>query len=312
METGTWLVICGVAGAACFALGWLLERLIRGAAYQQRDQIVAQARIEADTVIKAQELASKEDLLRRREELEKEMNGVREELREQERRLDRREATLGDMQQDITKKERMLEVTQRKLAERNEAVEARDTELQQTLRQQQDQLYRISGMTADQARDLLLERLAFDLRNEAGAVILKHEQELKQNADRMAREIIGMAVQRYAAAHTSETTVSSVDIPNDDMKGRIIGREGRNIRAFEKATGVDVIVDDTPGVVIVSAFDAVRREVAKQSLVKLIQDGRIHPSRIEEIVAETQKEIEAHLRRTGREGAQEAGVHGLH
>jgi ribonuclease Y len=121
-----------------------------------------------------------------------------------------------------------------------------------------------------------------------------------------------MAVQRYAASHTSETTVSSVDIPSDEMKGRIIGREGRNIRAFEKATGVDVIVDDTPGVVIVSAFDAVRRETAKLALVKLIQDGRIHPSRIEEIVGETQKEMDAHIRRLGQEGAQEAGVHGLH
>jgi len=128
----------------------------------------------------------------------------------------------------------------------------------------------------------------------------------------MAREIIGMAVQRYAASHTSETTVSSVDIPNDELKGRIIGREGRNIRAFEKATGVDVIVDDTPGVVIVSAFDAVRRETAKLALVKLIQDGRIHPSRIEEIVGETQKEMEVHIRRLGKEGAQEAGIHGLH
>ena len=167
-------------------------------------------------------------------------------------------------------------------------------------------------MTADQAREQLFTRLEQELKGETGAMILKHEQELKQNADRLAREVIGMAVQRYAAAHTSETTVSSVDIPNDEMKGRIIGREGRNIRAFEKSTGVDVIVDDTPGVVIVSAFDAVRREVARLSLVKLIQDGRIHPTRIEEIVAETQKEIDAQIRRAGREGAQEVGVHGLH
>jgi ribonuclease Y len=212
----------------------------------------------------------------------------------------------------MSKKERMVEITQKKLAEKLEQSDARDTELQQTLRQQQDQLFRISGMTADQAREQLFTRLEQELKGETGAMILKHEQELKQNADRLAREIIGMAVQRYAAAHTSETTVSSVDIPNDEMKGRIIGREGRNIRAFEKSTGVDVIVDDTPGVVIVSAFDAVRREVARLSLVKLIQDGRIHPTRIEEIVAETQKEIDAQIRRAGREGAQEVGVHGLH
>jgi len=141
---------------------------------------------------------------------------------------------------------------------------------------------------------------------------MKHEATIRETVDSKAREIIGMAVQRYASAHTSETTVSTVDIPNDEMKGRIIGREGRNIRAFEKATGVDVIVDDTPGVVIVSAFDNVRREIGKITLRKLIQDGRIHPTRIEEIVAETQKEMDEHILRLGREGAQEAGVHGLH
>ncbi len=301
-----------VALAAGLGVGWFVERLVRGAAYQKRDEILAQAQRDADNVRKSQELAGKEDLLARREELEKEINRVRDELREQERRLDRRESTLDEQQQDIVKKERMLELTQRKLAERSEAVEARDVELTQVLKQQQDQLYKISGMSPQTAQDTLLSKLNQELRNETGAVILKHEQEMKANCDKLAREIIGMAVQRYAASHTSETTVSSVDIPSDEMKGRIIGREGRNIRAFEKATGVDVIVDDTPGVVIVSAFDSVRRETAKLALVKLIQDGRIHPSRIEEIVAETQKEMEAHIRRLGQEGAQEVGVHGMH
>lgn len=309
----TQMVLAAIVGLAVgVGVGWFIDRLIKGAAYQRRDEILAQAQRDADTVRMSQELKGKEDLLARREELEKEMNRVRDELRDQERRLDRRESTLEELQQDINKKERMLEVTQRKLAEKSEAVDARDTELQQVLKQQQDQLFKISGLSQSAAQDLLLGRLNQELKNETGAVILRHEQELKQNADRMAREIIGMAVQRYAASHTSETTVSSVDIPNDEMKGRIIGREGRNIRAFEKATGVDVIVDDTPGVVIVSAFDAVRRETAKLALVKLIQDGRIHPSRIEEIVGETQKEMETHIRRLGQEGAQEAGVHGLH
>jgi ribonuclease Y len=293
-------------------VGWFLDRQLRGKAYQTRDEILAQAQRDADNLRKSQELAGKEELLARREELEKGNNQVRDELREQERRLDRREATLGDQQQDIVKKEQLLERQQKKLAERTEAVEARDAELQQVLKQQQDQLYKISGLSPQSAQDTLLSRLSQELKNETGAVILKHEQEVKTNCDKMAREIIGMAVQRYAASHTSETTVSSVDIPSDEMKGRIIGREGRNIRAFEKATGVDVIVDDTPGVVIVSAFDAVRRETAKLALVKLIQDGRIHPSRIEEIVADTQKEMEAHIRRLGQEGAQEPGVHGLH
>src|SRR5690606_12686323 len=160
--------------------------------------------------------------------------------------------------------------------------------------------------------EMLLERLDRQLKNETGAIILRHQNELKTECERQAREVIAMTVQRYAAALTSEMTVSTVDIPSDEMKGRIIGREGRNIRAFEKETGVDVIVDDTPGVVVVSAFDTVRREIARIALSTLIQDGRIHPSRIEEIVRETQKEMEEHIMRLGREGAQEAEVHNLH
>src|SRR5262245_53402483 len=210
-------------------VGWFLERQLRGAAYRSREEILAQAQRDADTVRKAQELAGKEELLARREELEKEMHRIREELRDQERRLDRRETTLDEQQQDIGKKERMLEITQRKLAERTEAVESRDNELQQVLKQQHDQLYKISGLTPQSAQDMLLARLGQELRNETGAVILKHEQELKANCDKMAREIIGMAVHRYAVSHTSETTVASVDIPDDVFKGRIIEPEGHNI-----------------------------------------------------------------------------------
>src|SRR5690606_3026416 len=142
------------------------------------------------------------------------------------------------------------------------------------------------------------------LKNETGGLILKYQQEVKNEQEKIAREIIGMAVQRYASTHTAETTVSTVDIPNDEMQGRIIGREGRNIRAFEKETGVDVIVDDTPGVVVVSAFDTVRREIAKISLNKLIQDGRIHPARIEEIVRETRKEMDERIMQLAREAAE--------
>lgn len=293
-------------------VGFFTDRMVKGAAYQTRDEILKQAQRDAETVRKQQEISNKEELIARREALEKEMERTRAELRDQEKRLDRRESLLEDQQQDISKKERLLESTQRKLTDRTESVEAREKEVEKALRQQQDELFRISGLSREAATQVLLDRLNNQLRNETGAIILKHEQNLKQTCDKMAREVIGMSVQRYAASHTSETTVSSVDIPTDEMKGRIIGREGRNIRAFEKATGVDVIVDDTPGVVIVSAFDNVRREVAKLSLVKLIQDGRIHPTRIEEIVSETQKEMEAHILHLGKEAAQEAGVPGLH
>jgi len=312
MSTGFVSLIAVIAAAVGGLAGWLVERAIRGVAYQSREQILNQARTEAESLARAREIASKEDLLKRREELERELAAQRDEFREQERRLERRDGLVTEQLQDLTKKERLLELKQRKLAEEITTVEQRSEELNRILVQQRDLLEKISGLDESRAQAMVLDRCSQELRSETGSLILKHEQELKQNSDRLAREIIGMAVQRYAAAHTSETAVSSIDIPNDEVKGRIIGREGRNIRAFEKATGVDVIVDDTPGVVIVSAFDAVRRETAKLALMKLIQDGRIHPSKIEETVQETRREIDTQIRRSGREAAQEVGVHGLH
>jgi len=294
------------------ALGLFFDRLRRGATYQSRDEIIAQANREAETIRRDQELSAKEELLKRREKIEKELDSTREELRDQERRLDRRETQLDERQEDIKKKDRMLEQMQNKLVERGKAVDARENELERILKEEQEQLYKISGLAPERAKEMLLERLDRKLAEEAGELILKHRNEVNEKCDQQAHEIIVMAVQRYAAEHTSETTVSSVDIPSDEMKGRIIGREGRNIRAFEKITGVDVIVDDTPGVVIVSAFDNVRREVAKLSLVKLIKDGRIHPSRIEEVVEETQKEMDSHIRRLGQEACQEANVASMH
>ncbi|GIS62666.1 MAG: hypothetical protein CM1200mP2_48910 [Planctomycetaceae bacterium] len=163
------------------------------------------------------------------------------------------------------------------LAERQKVIDSREVELERVLQDEQEQLYKISGLEADAAKEMLLDRLERTLKQDTGALLLKHEAALKEKQEEMAREIVGMAAQRCASTHTSEMTVSTVDIPNDEMKGRIIGREGRNIRAFEKTTGVDVIVDDTPGVVVVSAFDKVRRETARLAFVKLIQDGRSTP-----------------------------------
>ncbi|MDA1014809.1 MAG: ribonuclease Y [Planctomycetota bacterium] len=293
-------------------LGLFLDKLKKGAAYQARDEIIKQAEIEAENIKKSQELAAKETLLKRREELEKDINVVRDELRDTERRLDKREQALVEQHDDFRKKESMLQTTQKKLAERTKVIEKKEVDIERMLKDEQERLYKISGLDRDQAKEELLHRLDRELNNETGALILKHEAEIKLKCEQQAREIIGMAVQRYASAHTSETTVSTVDIPSDEMKGRIIGREGRNIRTFEQATGVDVIVDDTPGVVIVSAFDNVRREIGKLALIKLIQDGRIHPTRIEEVVEETQKEMDEHIRRLGIAAAEEAGVRGLH
>ena len=306
------LLIGALAGAIGAAIGFFLDRMIRGQAWKSRDDILQQAQREADSLRRDQELRLKEDLLKHRETLDAKIAEGQNQLRDRERELDRRLAQLAEQQEGFRKKEKMLEVTQQKHADRSRLLDAREAELNRLIRDEQEQLYRISELSREQASEQLLKRLDRELAEETGAIILRHEAEIKAECERRAREIIGMAVQRYASAHTSETTVSTVDIPSDEVKGRIIGREGRNIRAFEKATGVDVIVDDTPGVVIVSAFDNVRREIGKLSLIRLIQDGRIHPSRIEEIVAETTREMEEHIRRLGLQACEEAGVRGLH
>ena len=307
-------IVVGVVIALAVGIGGglMFERVRQGAAYRTHGEILKQAEVEATNLRKTHELAAKEDLFKHRETMERELQKSRDELRELERKLDRREILIGEQQDDIGKKERMLELTQHKLTDRGKALEVREREVERVLMEEQEQLFKISGLDKNAATGMVLERLERQLKNETGTLILKYQSELKADCDRQAREVLSMAVQRYAAPHTSETTVSTVDIPNDEMKGRIIGREGRNIRAFEKETGVDVIVDDTPGVVIVSAFDNVRREIAKLSLVKLIQDGRIHPSRIEEVVKETQLEMTERIRQLGLEAAQEAGVGGLH
>ena len=305
-------IIAAVVGVVGAVLGFFFDRLRKSSTYQTRDEILEQAERDADNHRRDQEIKIKEKMLKRREEQEQKLETLRDKVRDRERAVDKREAQLEEQQNGITKKEQMLQSTQLKLTERQKATDIKQKELDRLLKEEQEELFKISGLGKDEASEKLLSRIERELADEVGALIMKHEDEVKGECEKQAREIIGMAVQRYASTHVSETTVSSVDIPSDEMKGRIIGREGRNIRAFEKATGVDVIVDDTPGVVIVSAFDNVRREVGKLALARLIQDGRIHPSRIEEVVAETQKEMEEHIRRLGMEACEEAGVRGLH
>ena len=292
--------------------GYFIDQLIKGKAHRSAAQLLSDADREADRRKHDAEIAAKEELLKRREELDRELEKIRESIRNQERQLDRRESSLNETEGNLKKRERMVEQQQQRLTERGKFVETRERELEKLIEQEQDELYKISSLSPQEAQERLLSRLDKQLKSETGSLILKYQQELKAEQERLGREIVGMAVQRYASAHTSETTVATVDIPNDEMKGRIIGREGRNIRAFEKETGVDVIVDDTPGVVVVSAFDTVRREIAKISLSKLIQDGRIHPARIEEVVNETRKEMDERILQLGREAADEAGVPGLH
>lgn len=290
------------------ALGFFFDRLRHGAAYKARDQILQEARNEASNIKRQGELEAKEQLLQRREELEKDLNKTRDELRDHERKLDSRESSLDDIHDDIRKKERMLETTQKRLADRTKVVETREQELDRLIRQEQEELHKISGLSKDDATRRLLDRLEQTLRSETGGLILKKEQELKSQSEQMAREIIGMAVQPLCVITYIRHDSIDRRHPQRRNEGADHRTRGQEHSPFEKETGVDVIVDDTPGVVVVSAFDTVRREVAKLSLQKLILDGRIHPTRIEEVVAETQKEMDAHIDRLGREAADEAGV----
>ena len=250
------------------------------------------------------DLAAKEEVLRRREELEAEIDAVRRDLREQERRLEKRADLLDQKLELINKKEDELEAAAAcpRQTSRRSFGSARPKSSRRSPTQLEILAAHLPPLVAEDARELLLKRVEDELSGEVGSLILKYQAIVQESCQQKCREILTTTIQRYAASHTAEVTVSTVDIPNDDMKGRIIGREGRNIRAFEKATGVDVIVDDTPGVVIVTGFDSIRREVAKLALEKLIQDGRIHPTRIEEIVKETQEDMERHIHRLGQAG----------
>jgi len=308
----TVLITAPLAAVMMFVAIKLLDYLRNTDAEKRANEIVERANRDVETRRKEAELEAKEMAIQMKGEGEKELSIVRQELHERDRMLDKRQDALEQQTDQLRKQEKMVENNQRKLAERIEETNRRNEELGKLLDLHRQTLHQISGLSKEEATRRLLEQLDGELQHEAGALVMKHERHVAEICEEKSRDIMITALQRYAASHTAETTTSTVDIPNDDMKGRIIGREGRNIRAFEKATGVDVIIDDTPGVVIVSGFDMVRREVARISLSKLIADGRIHPTRIEEIVAETQVELEKHLQQLGQEAAQEADVSGLH
>ena len=285
------LVSAGGAALLTFVAIKLLDHLRRRDAESEAREIKRKAELEVEGRRREAELEVKELVIQQKGEGEKELRKLRKELHERERIVDKRQDALEQQGEQLRKQEKIVESTQRKLTERIQDTNRRKEELAKLLDLHRQTLHELSGLNKDEATSRLLELLETQLQQESGAVILKHERRVAETCEQKSREVLLTALQRFAAAHTAETTTSTVDIPNDEMKGRIIGREGRNIRAFEKMTGVDVIIDDTPGVVIVSAFDMVRREVARLSLNKLIADGRIHPSRIEEIVAATQEEI---------------------
>ncbi len=277
----------------------------------EAQRILELARGEAANLKDRAALEAKEAALAVKSAAEQEISAAKDKVRSESLKLQQQRDALAAQEASLQKQARGLENTQQRLTAQIETANKHRSQLEAAAKRQVAALQEVSGLSRDEAVSRLMSNLEQELEQEVGTVVLRHERRVAEIADNKAREILLTAMQRYASAHTAESTTSTVDIPNDDMKGRIIGREGRNIRSFEKATGVDVIIDDTPGVVIVSGFDPVRREIGRMSLNKLISDGRIHPSRIEEVVAATEKEIDAFIMNKGREAIEEVGLPGL-
>ncbi len=298
------------------AIGYFICILVykkKQAASEKRvKHLIEESLQNAEKIKKEAELAAKAELYQRREAFEKETQETRMELRLQEKRLSKREDNLERKMELLTKKERYIDTLTANFALKEKKLEEKRLELQKAIEEENKELLKISNLSREDAEKLLLGRLEKELDVKCSELISKKIAEAKENADQIAVSIISSAIQRCAASHTTENIVSAIELPNNEMKGRIIGREGRNIRAFEKATGIDVIVDDTPGVIVLSGFDSVRREIARQSMEKLILDGRIHPAHIEEIVKETEKEIEQVIQETGKQTCFELGIHNIH
>jgi ribonuclease Y len=280
---------------------------VRAAEAKAKD-IIDDAKRQADREIKQSIFKSEEEANQRRKEFDRNLQKQNQELLEAKRRIEKREDTLEQLQKDLSTKERKTEHLQKQLEEKHADVDRKSKEFDGLIAEETKKLLAIAGLPRETAEKLLLDRLERELADEVAKRVRQSEEHVKAQAEQKGREILVMAMQRYASPAAAEATTSAVEVPSDDVKGRIIGREGRNIRTFEKITGVDVIVDDTPGVVIVSSFDQVRREIARISLQKLITDGRIHPARIEEIVIETQQEMETHLMEIGRQAVEDSNV----
>lgn len=309
----------GIATLVTFILGVCLAFIVQQMLARTRARTIAEdlqrqidgAKREAENIIKSAQIEAAAEAIKKKEQFTAEANQIRGELRENEVRLSKREDALDRQTDLLQKQEQALKKQEQDVERRLRNTELKDKQLSVLIAQQKNQLLKITAMGVEEARQLLLERLEDECEHEMSSLIQRKVEEAQELADVKSREVLSTAIQRYAAEQTCEVTVSTVDIPNDDMKGRIIGREGRNIRAFEKATGVDVIVDDTPGMVVVSGFNPLRREVARLSMERLIQDGRIHPSRIEDLVSQTTNDVNAKVLQLGKDATVETNVRGL-
>jgi ribonuclease Y len=310
-------VMVGVLAAiAVFFVGWYTYKKVSETrvlnAEKLAEKIIREAQKEAETRKKSALLEAKDEWYKAKANFEKESQAQRQQLQALERRLGEREGSLNRRADLLERKERELRRLERDTLTKEKAVEERSKELNDLIREQNSRLEKIAGLTAEEAKQLLMTNLENEARHDAARLLNEIRENAVRDADKEVRKILTLAIQRCAAEHVVESTVSVVSLPNDEMKGRIIGREGRNIRAFETATGIDVIIDDTPEAVILSGFDPIRREVARISLEKLINDGRIHPGRIEEVVVKTQKEMDEQIRQTGEQTCLEVGIHALH
>lgn len=278
----------------------------------QAEHILEAAKKEILDKRREAELEAKDLLYRMRQDFERETKDRKQEITNLERRLTQKEENIDRRLDLMEAKEKEIDLRNGNLKKQEDGLKVKEGQLHALVAEEKERLQKISSLSAEEAKHILLNRLNEELNNEKAVFIRRQEEEARSIADKKAREIVSLAIQRCSAEHTVESTVSVVNLPNDEMKGRVIGREGRNIRALEMATGVDVIIDDTPEAVTLSGFDAVRREIARLSLEKLISDGRIHPGRIEEIVEKTKKEMDEKIREEGERAAFDTGVNGLH
>ena len=307
-------------GLATFGIGFIIAFWIKGKAVSQKvkaaeseaQKLTEEAKRKSETLLKEANLEIKDRLFRMKSEFDTETKETRRELKNREQRLLHKEETLDRKIEQFDQRDREFTRQEKELARKADKIERDTRKYDELLEEQRNQLVKISGMTTDQAKDLLIRSMENEARYEGAKLIKRIETETKEEADKRAKKIMATAIQRYAGDYIAERTVSVVQLPNDEMKGRIIGREGRNIRAIEAATGIDLIIDDTPEAVILSGFNPVRREVARISLTRLIADGRIHPARIEDIVKKVTQEVDQTIKEAGEQAAFDLGIHGLH
>jgi len=307
------VIVAVLAGAVA---GYVLKQVFTAKKVRASEslaaRIVDESKKEAETIKKEAILQAKENLLKIKADFDRETKDVKNDLEALERRIRAKEENLDKRVDTLSQKETSIEGREKSLSQKEHALDEKHRRLDAIVEEQKVKLEKIAGITPEEAKNILIESMEANARRDAAGIVRKIEDEARLTADRKAKEIIAYAVQRYAGDYVAERTVSVVNLPSEEMKGRIIGREGRNIRAIEAATGIDLIVDDTPEAVVLSSFDPVRREVARISLERLIQDGRIHPGRIEEIVKKVEKEVEQTIREAGETASFDCGVHDIH